>query len=136
MYDKMPFGLMSIGETFQRAMYITFVGEREKFVVIYLDEITVFSDSYENHLKHLEQNFLKCRKFGLSLNPRKSHFSMQEGKLLGHIVLADGIKIDLEHVKAIMKITIPGIKNKFSPLLGNSIFSYGLFLTLQRLSSK
>ena len=60
---------------------------------------------------------------------------MQEGKLLGHIVLADGIKIDLEHVKAIMKITIPRIKKKFSPLLGKIIFSDGLFITLQRFSS-
>ena len=67
---------MNVGATFKRDMDIAFVGEREKFVVIYLDEITVFSDSNENHLKHLEQTFLKCRKFGLSLNPRKSHFSM------------------------------------------------------------
>ena len=52
MYDKMPFGLMNAGETFQRAMDIEFVGEREKFVVIYLDDITVFSDLDESHLKH------------------------------------------------------------------------------------
>ena len=107
MYDKIPFGLMNTCAYFQRDMDITFVGEREKFVVIYLDDITVFSDLDESHLKHLEQTFSKCRKFGLSLNPRKSHFSMQEGKLIGHIVSADGIKIDPERVKEIMKITIP-----------------------------
>ena len=45
MYDKMPFGLMNAGETFQRAMDISFVGERDKFVVIYLDDITFFSQS-------------------------------------------------------------------------------------------
>ena len=43
MYDKMPFGLMNAGATFQKAMDIAFVGEKEKFVVIYLDDITVFS---------------------------------------------------------------------------------------------
>ena len=43
MYDKMPFGLMNAGATFQRAMGIAFVGEKEKFVVIYLDDITIFS---------------------------------------------------------------------------------------------
>ena len=59
MYDKMPFGLMNAGATFQRAMDIEFVGEREKFVVIYLDDITVFSDSDESHLKHLKQIFSK-----------------------------------------------------------------------------
>ena len=76
MYDKMPFGLMNAGEPFQRAMDIEFVGEREKFVVIYLDDITLFSESDESHLKHIEQTFSKCRKFGLSLNPNKSHFAM------------------------------------------------------------
>src|SRR5712692_9004232 len=96
MYDKMPFGLMNVGSTFQRAMDIAFVGEKEKFVVIYLDDITVFSLSDEEHLNHLKQNLLKCRKYGLSLNPKKSHFDVQEGKLLGHLVLADGIRIDPE----------------------------------------
>ena len=44
MYDiKIPFGLMNTGATFQRAMDIEFVGERDKFVVIYLDEIVSFS---------------------------------------------------------------------------------------------
>ena len=62
MYDKMPFGLMNAGTTFQRAMDIAFVGEKEKFVVIYLDDITVFSKSDEDHLKHLKQTFIKCRK--------------------------------------------------------------------------
>ena len=42
MYDNMPFDLMNTGETFQRAMDITFVGKKEKFVDIYLDDITVF----------------------------------------------------------------------------------------------
>jgi hypothetical protein len=86
MYDKMPFGLMNAGATFQHAMDIAFVGERDKFVVIYLDDLTIFSKSDEDHLIHLRQTFEKCRRFGLSLNPKKSHFAMQEGKLLGHIV--------------------------------------------------
>ena len=65
MYDNMSFGLMNVGENFQRAMDIAFVGEKEKFVVIYLDDIIVFSQSNEENLKHLKQFFLKCRKFGL-----------------------------------------------------------------------
>jgi ribonuclease HI len=50
MYEKMPFGLMNVGATFQRAMDIAFVGEKDKFVLIYLDDITVFSSSHELHL--------------------------------------------------------------------------------------
>jgi len=50
MYSKMPFGLMNVGATFQRAMDIAFVGEKDKFVLIYLDEITVFSSGHKDHL--------------------------------------------------------------------------------------
>ena len=50
MYGKMPFGLIYAGDTFQREMDISFAGERDKFVVIYLDDITVFSKSDEDHL--------------------------------------------------------------------------------------
>jgi hypothetical protein len=45
MYDKMSFGLMNPGTTFQRAVEITFVGEREFFFVIYIDDLTIFSNS-------------------------------------------------------------------------------------------
>ena len=62
MCDKMTFGLMNAGATFQRAMDIAFVGERDKFVVIYLDDITVFSQSDDEHLKHLKQTFSKMQK--------------------------------------------------------------------------
>jgi hypothetical protein len=49
MYAKIPFGLMNVGATFQRAMNINFIGEKDKFVVIYLDDVTVFSKSNKEH---------------------------------------------------------------------------------------
>ena len=49
MYAKMPFGLMNAEETFQRAMDIAFIGEKYQFVVIYLDDITIFSRSNIEH---------------------------------------------------------------------------------------
>ena len=57
MYAKMPFGLMNVGATFQRAMDIAFVGLKDKFVLIYLDDLTVYSNSYEKHLQHLRRVF-------------------------------------------------------------------------------
>ena len=75
-------------------MDITLFEEKDKFVVIYLDDIIVFSGSHDDHLKHLEQVFHKCKKFGVSLNPKKSKFSLEEGKLLRHIIFKDDIKID------------------------------------------
>jgi hypothetical protein len=59
-YEKIPFGLMNAGATFQRAMYISFVGERDKFLVIYLNDLTIFSKSDAQHLVHLKQTFEKC----------------------------------------------------------------------------
>ena len=86
MYVKMPFGLMNVGATFQRAMDIAFSEEIGYFIVIYLYDITVYSKIDEEHLIHLRKVFEKCRKYGLSLNPKKTLFGLQEGKLLGHII--------------------------------------------------
>jgi hypothetical protein len=103
-------------------MDIDFIGERDKFVVIYLDDLTIFSNSDAKHLVHLKQTFEKCKKFGLSLNPKKSHFAMQEGKLLGHIVSKDGIKVDPKKIEAIDTINIPRNKKKIQSFLGKIIF--------------
>ena len=61
MYAKMPFGLMNVGATFQYAMDIAFTEEKDKFVVVYMDEITVYSRFDKEHIQHLEKVFLKCR---------------------------------------------------------------------------
>ena len=77
------------------------MGEKDKFVLIYLDDITVYSSSHQNHLQHLKRVFLKCMRFGISVNTKKSQFVLNEGKLLGHILSAAGVQIDPERVKAI-----------------------------------
>jgi hypothetical protein len=113
MYAKMPFGLMNVGETFQRAMDIAFIGKKDQFVVIYLDDITVFSRSDKEHHCHLRKVFLKCQRFGLSLNPKKSLFAMMEGKLLGlALVLAEGVRIDPSRVEAIQTLSLPRSKKE------------------------
>jgi hypothetical protein len=55
-------------------MDISFVGEKENFMVIYLDHITIFSKYDDEHLQHIKQKFQKCKRYGTSLNPKKSHF--------------------------------------------------------------
>ena len=122
MYDKMPFRRINVGATFQCAMDIAFAREMNKFIAVYLDDITIFSHSDEKHLKHLKQTFQKCRKFGLSLNPKKSLFVMEEGQLLGNIVTSKGICIDPNRVDAIQKINIPRNKNEILSFLGKVNF--------------
>ena len=70
-------------------------------MVIYLDDITVYSKNDKDHLEHLKRVFQKCRKFSISLNPKKSNFAMKEGKLLGHIISKEGIRIDPDRVASI-----------------------------------
>jgi hypothetical protein len=77
MYAKMSFDLMNAGATLQREMDIAFTDEKEKFIMIYLDDIIVYSASDKQHLKHPEKVFEKCRNFGISLNPKKSHFGVE-----------------------------------------------------------
>jgi hypothetical protein len=122
MYAKILFGLMNAGATFQRSMDIDFIGERDKFMVIYLDDITVFSRSDKEHCEHLRRVFLKCRKFGLSLNPQNSLFSMKEGKLLGHIVSVEGVNIDPNRVEAIQTLSLPRSKKEVQSFLGKNNF--------------
>ena len=68
---------MNAGATFQREMDIYFVDEIGRFIVIYLDDITVYSKTYEEHLLHLRRLFEKCRRFGISLNPKKTLFGFK-----------------------------------------------------------
>jgi hypothetical protein len=122
MYAKIPFGLMNAGATFQRAMDIAFIREKDQFIVIYLDDIMVFSRSDKEHHCHLRRVFSKCRRFGLSLNPKKSLFAMIEGKLLGHIVLAEGVTIDPSRVEAIKTLSLPRSKKEVQAFLGKINF--------------
>lgn len=96
MYAHMPFGLINEGATFQRATDIAFMVEQDKFMVVYLDDIIIFSKTNEEHILHLKLTFKKFRTYGLSLNLKKSQFPLSEGKLLGHIVAQKRVMIDPE----------------------------------------
>ena len=65
---------------------------------------------------------MKCRKYGISLNPKKSNFALEEGKLLGHIISKYGIKIDPERVSAILKVEEPRSKKEIQSFLGQVNF--------------
>jgi len=121
-YVKMPFGLKNIGATFQRAIDIAFSKEIHDFLVICLDDLTAFSKLDQEHLEHLRQVFLICRKYGMSLNPKKSLFGLEEGKLLGHIISKDGIRIDPERRQAILQVPHPRNIKDLQAFLGKIHF--------------
>eukprot|EP00253_Pinus_taeda_P005266 PITA_05266 len=106
-YQKMYFGLINAGANFQRDMDKTFRGLINRTVAVYLDDITVFSKERSNHLRDLNQIFQRCKRYGISLNPKKSFFDLDQGKLLGFIVSRDGIYIDPDSIKEIYEIPFP-----------------------------
>lgn len=67
----------------------------------------MFSKTDEEHLTHLRKVFDKCTKFGISLNPKKSLFCLEEGKLLGHIISKFEIGIDPNRIEGILQISHP-----------------------------
>ena len=76
-------------------------------MAVYLDDITMFSKDDAEHIEHLHRTFEKCRRYGLSLNPQKSLFALEEGKILGHIVTKYGVNIDPKRVEFINGISLP-----------------------------
>jgi hypothetical protein len=71
-------------------MDIAFRGQLGECVVVYLDDVTIFWKNREDHISHLKKVFDRCRIYGISLNPKKSVLVVNEGKLLGFIMLAQG----------------------------------------------
>ena len=106
-YRRIPFGLINTRETFQRAMDIAFHGLISQSVVVYLDNVTVYCKKREEQMFHLKQIFERCRKYDISLNPKKCVFVVLDRKLLGHIISKKGISIDPERIKAIEQISLP-----------------------------
>jgi ribonuclease HI len=121
-YLRMPFGLSNVEATFQRAMDYAFRGLIGKLIEIYQDDLTVFSKDGKTHINHLRQVLDRCREFGISLNPAKSVFGVTEGKLLGHIISKEGVKLDPERVEAISRVPLPPTKKALQSFLGQTNF--------------
>jgi hypothetical protein len=91
-------------------MDIAFHGLINQSVVVYLDDVSIFLKNKKYHLSHLRVVLERCRKFNISLNPKKSIFVVEQGKLLGFIVSKDGMIIDPERTQAIDKLPPPSSK--------------------------
>jgi len=103
-------------------MDIAFLDEIGHFIVIYHDDIIVFSKTNEEHLADLRKEFEKCKNFGISLNPRKTLLGLEEGKLLDHIISKDGIRINPSRIEGILKINHPRNMKELQSFIGKIIF--------------
>lgn len=118
----MLFGLINVGATFQRAMDLSFDHLKDKIIVVYLYELAIFSKRRKHHLRDLRKVLQRCREHGVSLNLKKSVFGVTEGKLLGHIVSKEFVKVDLERVKTIQQISLPSNRNGVRSFFGQVNF--------------
>ncbi|GJR24739.1 reverse transcriptase domain-containing protein [Tanacetum coccineum] len=89
-YRCMPFGLCNAPDTFQRCMMAIFHEMIEKTMEVFMDDFSVFRDSFSTCLSHLEKMLKRCKDINLSLNWEKSHFMVKEGIVLGHKISKSG----------------------------------------------
>jgi len=115
-WNVMPMGLMNAPSTFQRAMD-KLLGDLP-FVRVYLDDIIVFSESIEEHLEHLEVVLDRISKYNLKIKIAKCHFLQPEIELLGHLVSAEGVKVDPKKIEKIQNIPIPTNVTEVRSFLG------------------
>nr|GEU81521.1 reverse transcriptase domain-containing protein [Tanacetum cinerariifolium] len=83
-YRRMPFGLCNAPGTFQRYMMAIFHDMIKKTMEAFMDEFSVFGNSFQSCLSHLEKMLKRCEDTNLCLNCEKSHFIVKEGIVLGH----------------------------------------------------
>lgn len=114
----MPFGLNNSPATFQRFMDAIFAGLKWKSLLVYMDDICIFSKDFETHLRDIEEVFKRLQTANLKLKPSKCHLFQTQIKYLGHIITAEGIRPDPEKVKAIQLIPLPKNVSKLQSFLG------------------
>lgn len=113
---------MNVGATFQRVMDVAFTGYVNEFIVVYQDDVTMFSRQRGDHLQHLEKMLIRCREYVISLNPNKCHYGVKKAMFLSHIVSKYGVMIDPERVEEISKVPIPRTKKGIQYLFGQINF--------------
>lgn len=102
-----PFGLTGALGTFNKTMHRAFAPLIGKCVFIFLDDILIFSSSYEQHLLDVEKAFQTLEANTFYANAKKSEFGVQEISYLGFIISGDGIRLDPEKIQAIQEWEIP-----------------------------
>lgn len=114
----LSFGLTNCPSTFQQLMNQIFKEYLGKFVIIYLDDILIFSPTPEAHLEHLRLVLDKLRTNKLYVKKSKCHFNLSEITFLGHVVGPDGVKVDPRKVQAVQSWPVPQDIHQLRSFLG------------------
>ncbi|GJR64746.1 reverse transcriptase domain-containing protein [Tanacetum coccineum] len=121
-YKRMPFGLCNAPATFQRCMIAIFQDMLETSMEVFMDDFSVFRDSFDLCLINLEQMLIRCKQAHLLLNWEMCHFMVIEGIVLGHKVSSKGIEVDKAKIDVIAKLPPPTNVKAVRSFLGHDRF--------------
>nr|GEZ34580.1 reverse transcriptase domain-containing protein [Tanacetum cinerariifolium] len=114
-YKRMLFGLCNAPDTFQRCMMEIFHDMIEQTMEVFMDDFSVFRNSFSTCLTNLERMLKRCEDTKLALNWEKIHFMVKEGIVLGHKISKKGIEVDKAKIEVISKLphltTVKGIRS-------------------------
>ena len=103
----MPFGLTNAPATFQSLMNSIFRSYLRKFVLVFFDDILVYSRNLEEHCQHMELVLEVLREHKLFANRKKCCFAGSKVEYLGHVLLGRGVEVDPEKIRAVKQWPIP-----------------------------
>ncbi|GKD14702.1 reverse transcriptase domain-containing protein, partial [Tanacetum coccineum] len=121
-YRRMPFGLCNASGTFQRCMMTIFHDMIEKTMEVFMDDFSIFGDSFDSCLSNLEKMLKRCEDTNLVLNWEKCHFMCKEGIVLGHKISKSGVEVDRAKVDVIAKFPHPTTVKGVRSFLGHAGF--------------
>nr|GEV94079.1 reverse transcriptase domain-containing protein [Tanacetum cinerariifolium] len=121
-YRRMPFGLCNASGTFQRCMIAIFHDMIEKIIEVFMDDFSVFGDSFSSCLSNLDKMLKCCEDTNLVLNWEKCHFMCKERIVLGHKISKSEIEVDRAKVDIIAKIPHPTTVKGVRSFLGHAGF--------------
>ncbi|GKE40244.1 reverse transcriptase domain-containing protein, partial [Tanacetum coccineum] len=106
-YRRMPFGLCNALATFQRCMLAIFHDIIEESVEVFMDDFSVFGNSFDTCLNSLDKMVQRCKDAHLVLNWEKCNFMVKERIVLGHKVSSAGLEVDKSKIDVILKLPPP-----------------------------
>jgi hypothetical protein len=118
----MPFGLKNAPATFMRLMDNVLIPFTNSFVLVYLDEILIFSIMWEEHMRHIQQVLSTLRQHKLYANLEKCSFGMNKVQYLGYIVDEHGVHVDPNNIQVIYDWPAPTTLTDLQRFLGLSNF--------------
>ncbi|CAN6567572.1 unnamed protein product [Malus baccata var. baccata] len=134
-YRRMPFGLCNAPATFQRCMVSIFSDFVEKIIEVFMDDFSVFGDSFDGCLENLTLILKRCVETNLVLNWEKCHFMVRQGIVLGHIVSERGIEVDKSKIDLVRYLPSPTSVREVRSFLGHAGFYWGFIKDFSKISN-